>query len=225
LESIRHWFESAETKLLRHQAESIEDHAPNHQAKLVGLTGLTIFEAQANYRKAVQHGLLKVLSKMGIASMSSYIGAQIFECVGLGPEVIERCFEGTVSRIGGLEVAQIEAESLRFHAAAYPKVEKLTNYGLMNHRVDGEFHGNNPQVVRALHAAIGLTKNGALPEERQAQFEVYSKLVRDRAPAALRDLLEFNSDRESMKLSNAFARAVCLLALCRKKPTSFWQSL
>jgi glutamate synthase (ferredoxin) len=214
LESIRHWFESAETKLLRHQAESIEDHAPNHQAKLVGLTGLTIFEAQANYRKAVQHGLLKVLSKMGIASMSSYIGAQIFECVGLGPEVIERCFEGTVSRIGGLEVAQIEAESLRFHAAAYPKVEKLTNYGLMNHRVDGEFHGNNPQVVRALHAAIGLTKNGALPEERQAQFEVYSKLVRDRAPAALRDLLEFNSDRESIAIDQVEAASEIVKRFC-----------
>jgi glutamate synthase (ferredoxin) len=176
-EGVRHWFER------------------NSQ------TELTLYKAQANYKKSLEDGLLKVMSKMGISAMSSYIGAQIFECIGLGPLVTEKCFEGTVSRIGGLEIEEVETDWLRFHNAAFPETAKLTNYGFMNHRVDGEFHGNNPQVVRALHAALKLNRSGHSDKEKHELYEEYSKLVRKRPPAALRDLLEFKSDRPAIPVS------------------------
>ena len=80
-------------------------------------------EAREHYLKAIDKGLLKTMSKMGISTMSSYIGAQIFEAVGLADEVIEEHFPGTVSRIGGIDVATIERETLMRHGAAYVDVD------------------------------------------------------------------------------------------------------
>lgn len=158
--------------------------------------------AQKHYKHAVEEGLQKVLSKMGISVLSSYIGAQIFECIGLGPNTIKRCFDGTVSRIGGLEIEGIAKELRAFHENAYPETKApLTNYGLMNHRAHGEFHGNNPRVVRSLHKALALKDSGSDKSERQKNFQEYSTMVRDRAPAALRDLLTFESDRPAISLS------------------------
>ncbi|MFX4516615.1 glutamate synthase central domain-containing protein, partial [Acinetobacter baumannii] len=65
---------------------------------------LSLEEAQSNYRHSVEHGLLKILSKMGISTLSSYVGAQIFECIGLASDVIDQCFTSTVSRVGGMSL-------------------------------------------------------------------------------------------------------------------------
>jgi glutamate synthase (ferredoxin) len=156
-----------------------------------------------HYRQAVEEGLQKVISKMGISVLSSYVGAQIFECVGLGPKIIQDCFEGTVSRIGGLEMEEIARDLLRFHRNAYPQpIDRLTNYGVMNHRVNGEFHGNNPQLVRTLHKALGFKNDENNDIEKHKQFHEYTRLVRSRPPAALRDLLTFASDRQPIPIAD-----------------------
>lgn len=162
---------------------------------------LDVEQAQENYVESVQHGLLKVLSKMGISALVSYVGAQIFECIGLGPEVIGQCFEGTVSRIGGLEIVDLEREVRQFHALAFAgELENVPDFGLLKHRQGGEYHGNNPEVVKALHTALDL-RTRSQNEEKQKSFANYSALVKSRRPTALRDLLEFAPERPAVDVS------------------------
>jgi glutamate synthase (ferredoxin) len=172
--------------------------ADNEVKSLVELSNES---AQANFRAAIEEGLQKVLSKMGISSLSSYIGAQIFECVGLGENVVERCFVGTPSRIGGLEIDDIEGDVFDCHRRAFPFSHKqLINYGMMSSRPGGEYHGNNPMIVKALHSALGINRKVVSIQERQEQFRQYSALVRERPPLALRDMLTFASDRAPIAL-------------------------
>lgn len=170
-------------------------------SEVKSLVELSNETAQANFRAAIEEGLQKVLSKMGISSLSSYIGAQIFECIGLGENVVERCFVGTPSRIGGLEIDDIERDVLDCHRRAFPFSHKqLINYGMMSSRPGGEYHGNNPKIVKALHSALGINRKIVSIQERQEQFRQYSALVRERPPLALRDMLTFASDREAISL-------------------------
>jgi glutamate synthase (ferredoxin) len=155
---------------------------------------LTAVQAQANFKKAVEEGLLKAMSKMGISTMSSYIGAQIMECIGLGPQVVAMSFTGTGSPIGGLEIDDIEADVLSLHATAFGGSTELRNYGILKHRKDGELHGNNPAVVEALHGALGFNAKGLQSQSAaHQQFIAYGELVRQRPPHAVRDLLHFRS--------------------------------
>jgi len=179
---------------------SVGEGSQKKRSAVANISELSMIKAQANYRKALDDGILKVMSKMGIATVASYTGSQMFECIGFGPEIMERCFDGTVSRLAGIEIEQIEADYLKMHCDAFPHTEKLSNLGRMNHRAGGEFHANNPQVVRALHAALDLKKTGTDTQEKKQLFATYSNLVRGRAPSALRDLLEFASDRKSIPL-------------------------
>jgi glutamate synthase (NADPH/NADH) large chain len=147
-------------------------------------------EAREHYLKAVGKGLLKTMSKMGISTVSSYIGAQIFEAVGLADEVIEEYFPGTVSRIGGIDVGTIERETLMRHQAAYIDVEDQTDLelgGLYQWRLRGERHLHNPDTIHKLqHAA--RTNDYELYRE-------YARLIDDNsdAPITLRHLLEFTN--------------------------------
>jgi glutamate synthase (ferredoxin) len=176
---------------------------------------LSIEAAQANYKLAVEEGLLKVLSKMGISSLSSYIGAQIFECIGLGPELSARCFKGTTSRIGGKELPDIEREILDAHRRAFPFGHKqLINFGMISPRTGGEYHGNNPKIVRALHQALGISQKVVSLQERQEQFQQYSSLVRDRPPSALRDMLAFKSDRRPIALDQVESAEAIVKTFC-----------
>src|SRR6185503_21343014 len=96
-------------------------------------------EARLKFRSAAEKGLLKILSKMGISTLSSYCGAQIFEALGLGAEVIDRCFTGTVSTIGGIGFAEIAEDVLARHRAAYPEAaaaEVLPDHGRVRYRRD-----------------------------------------------------------------------------------------
>ena len=138
--------------------------------------------AALHYRKAVEKGLLKIMSKMGISALSSYRGAQIFEAVGIDQSVIDRYFVGTPSRIGGAGLGVFGADALRFHAEAYGENATLQDRGLYRFRKAGEYHALNPLVFKALHKAV-----------RTESFEAYgeySKLVDERAPCNLRDLLQ-----------------------------------
>jgi glutamate synthase domain-containing protein 2/glutamate synthase domain-containing protein 1/glutamate synthase domain-containing protein 3 len=139
--------------------------------------------AEHNYLKAAAKGVLKIMSKMGISTVSSYRGGQIFECLGLDITVIERCFKGTPSRIGGLGFDALGAPVLERHASAYESVErKLPDFGLVRFRREGERHAWEPPVIRALHQAID--QNGTTWDDYRLLTEPPDE------PATLRDLLE-----------------------------------
>ena len=115
-------------------------------------------EARSQFRSAAEKGLLKILSKMGISTLSSYCGAQIFEVLGLGHEVIATCFAGTASPLGGIGFEEIAEDVLARHRAAYPEPEgatpSLPDHGRVRFRKDGEDHGWAPPVVVALQQAV-----------------------------------------------------------------------
>jgi len=94
------------------------------------MADMTPQDAQKNYKKAIEKGVLKILSKMGISLLSCYHGAQIFEIYGLGEEVVDMAFRGSVSRIGGLSIddLQREAESFWVKVSFFPQVEKVIRF-------------------------------------------------------------------------------------------------
>src|SRR5690349_1145131 len=133
--------------------------------------------APVQYRSAAEKGLLKILSKMGISTLSSYCGAQIFEALGLGAEVIDRCFTGTVSTIGGIGFAEI-AEDVLARRRAEPV---LPDHGRVRYRRDGEDHGWSPPLVRAMQRAVAADSGPA--------YDEFLARVAARLPASPRDLL------------------------------------
>ena len=153
------------------------------------IKALTLEQAIANYRKAVDSGLLKILSKMGISLLSSYQAAQIFEAIGIGKDLLELGFRGTASRIGGLSISELAQEILSFHSKAFPEltIKKLENLGFFNYRPGGEYHMNSPELAKALHKAVDGKKYD--------HYEVYKQYLHGRPVTALRDLLDFQSDR------------------------------
>ncbi|MFY9589067.1 MAG: glutamate synthase-related protein, partial [Actinomycetota bacterium] len=112
-------------------------------------------QAMLQYRSAIEEGVLKVLSKMGISCVDSYRGAQIFDAIGLAQDVVDVCFEGTPSPLGGISFEEIAAEILARHAEAFgDQTPKLSNPGLIKFHRAGEYHATNPNVVRALHQTV-----------------------------------------------------------------------
>ncbi len=148
--------------------------------------------AEHNYLKAANKGLLKIMSKMGISTVASYRGGQIFECLGLGREVVDRCFAGTPSRIGGLSFEDLQRQVLAHHAAAFGEVlpGRLPDLGLVRFRRDAERHAWQPATVRALHDALPTSVGDGTRVNEQAWSE-YSRLASALdEPANLRDLLD-----------------------------------
>jgi glutamate synthase (ferredoxin) len=145
-------------------------------------------EALRHYRVSAEEGLLKILSKMGISLLASYHGAQLFEAVGLGPDLISLAFEGTPSRIGGLSVEELAQETVWIHQQAYPELtpEKLQDYGFVRYRPRGEYHLNNPEAAKTLRRACVE----GLPD----LYRSYSDRTAQRPPTVLRDLLRLAVD-------------------------------
>ena len=141
--------------------------------------------AAAQFRAAAERGLLKILSKMGISTLSSYCGAQIFEALGLGAEIVEQALTGTVSTIGGIGFAEVAEDVLARHQAAYPESASeevvLPDHGRVRYRRDGEDHGWSPPLVRAMQDAVAA---GTAPA-----YEAFRARVAARLPASPRDLL------------------------------------
>jgi glutamate synthase (NADPH/NADH) large chain len=139
-----------------------------------------------NYKAAIGKGLLKVLSKMGISTLQSYQSAQIFEAVGLGAEVIDRCFKGTISRISGVSFDELADEVLvRHHAAYKTKSPLLEAGGIYQWKRRGEKHLFNPETIHLLQKSTRL-----------GDYELYKKFaqkINDQTKDAmtLRGLLEF----------------------------------
>ncbi|MBD3426683.1 MAG: glutamate synthase large subunit [Candidatus Omnitrophica bacterium] len=146
-------------------------------------------EALANYRKALRKGILKILSKMGISTLRSYRGAQIFEAVGIRDGVVDKYFCGTVTRVGGVGLDEIAGETLARHRSAFPErepeVPQLATGGVYQWRRDGEFHLWRPESIAALQDSV-----------RKADYDRYkefSELINDQSknPTTLRSLLKF----------------------------------
>jgi glutamate synthase (ferredoxin) len=150
---------------------------------------VTMEQAQKNFCKAVRSGLLKILSKMGISLLSSYCGAQIFEIYGLGEEVVDLAFCGSVSSIGGLTLDELARETLSFWVKAFSEdtTKRLENFGFIVFRPGGEYHGNNPEMSKLLHKAVR--------QKRESAYAVYQQHLANRPVNVLRDLIEFHSDR------------------------------
>jgi len=159
--------------------------------------------AQSRYLHAVEEGVFKVMSKMGISTLDSYRGAQIFEAVGLDAEVVETCFDGTASPLGGLGFDELGEDVLARLLAAADQRARLDNPGWFKHRPGGEYHATNPEVMQALHytvrgdeAELKGSKRGAHLLQQAVKgggferYQHFAKLVNEREPAALRDLLE-----------------------------------
>jgi glutamate synthase domain-containing protein 2/glutamate synthase domain-containing protein 1/glutamate synthase domain-containing protein 3 len=168
-------------------------------------------EACQQYRTAAEKGLLKILSKMGISTLSSYCGAQIFEALGLGNEVMASCFAGTVSPIGGIGFEELAEDVLARHAAAYEtsEVTSLPDHGRVRFRKDGEDHGWAPPIVMALQQAVGGRRKktggqadgrtGGQTEETVSGYQDFLAKNAARRPAGPRDLLGFRQ-REAVPL-------------------------
>lgn len=180
LESVRQWWADERTQKLMARGK---------------ISAMTIEGAQSNYRQAVNAGLLKILSKMGISLISSYQGAQIFEAIGIGPELLELGFAGTTSRVGGLSITELAQETLAFHHNAFPELDlkKLENFGFIQFRPGGEYHMNNPDMSKALHKAVA--------DKDYNHYDVYKQQLLNRPVTALRDLLDFKGDRTAIPLA------------------------
>lgn len=153
-------------------------------------------QAILKYRTSASKGILKIMSKMGISTVTSYSGAQIFEAIGLDEDIIDQCFRGTPCQFGGMGLNQFAEDVLKRHSKAMdvPKTGKkrLEDIGFIRFRRKGEYHGNNPQGVRALHAAV---LNGNYDD-----YKVYSEMIINRPLTSIRDLMGFKSDRKPVSI-------------------------
>jgi len=145
-------------------------------------------EARKNYIKSIDKGLLKVISKMGISTLQSYHGAELFEAVGVSDELIDNYFKGTPSRIGGVSYEEIFKEAMIFHDDAYKNPTKKVSFstvGEYHYRNQGEFHAWNPQ-------SVGLLQWATKSDDYQT-YKKFSKLVDDQnaQPAFIRGILKW----------------------------------
>src|SRR5210317_1818428 len=145
-----------------------------------------------SYRRGIRKGLFKIMSKMGISSISSYRGAQLFEIVGLGSEVVERCFRGTTSRIEGTNFDDLLYDQKQLAEAAWEPRELIEQGGLYKYVHGGEYHCYNPDVVTTLQSAV---RTGDYEQYRE-----YARLVNERPIATLRDLMDIKAAGEPIPL-------------------------
>jgi glutamate synthase (ferredoxin) len=198
LETVRQWHGQERTQKMMENGK---------------VTKTTVGEAQANYRKAIEDGLLKILSKIGISLLTSYSGAQIFEGLGLSDEVIERSFKGTTSRIGGVSLEDIASETVMMRPEVAGAKMKLLNYGFYKPVPKmGEYHINSSDMAKLLHDAIGLDKsvssatnrdeleNDGIKPPNVANYEIFKKSLENAPLANIRDLMDFESDRPSISI-------------------------
>ena len=174
----------------------------------------------ANYAKAVGKGMLKVMAKMGISTLQSYKGAQIFEAVGLHRDVVERCFTGTASRIQGVNFDVLEDEARRRHALSYPEgtqqaghedadpMAALRNPGEYHWRHNGERHMWHPATIAALQQAVR--------NEDQTAYNTFAELANrdERGRCTLRALLDFKPGTSPVPLEEVEPAAEIVRRFC-----------
>ncbi len=168
--------------------ETIRETLENDPKKKLG--DLDYVTAVKNYLKSLEKGVLKIMSKMGISVLTSYQGAQIFESVGVGSDVIKRCFTGTSSQVEGVGFKEIATETLQRHTLAFgqpvpgdEKVDlKLGDPGYLKYRRDGERHGMPNPIIKNFHTFV-RTNDPVL-------YEQYVEDLKTHHPVALKDIME-----------------------------------
>ncbi|HEX3229276.1 MAG TPA: glutamate synthase central domain-containing protein, partial [Pyrinomonadaceae bacterium] len=172
--------------------ESLEDLVQHDK-----LDGVDSESAVSNYIKAINKGVVKVISKMGISTIQSYCGAQVFEALGLNQDLVDRYFTWTPSRIGGVGLDVIAEEARMRHRRAFPNRaggEALETGGEYRYRHEGEHHLFNPATIHKLQHACRTN--------RYEVFKEYSRLVDDQSErlCTLRGLMELKSERAPIPL-------------------------
>ncbi|PDW02879.1 glutamate synthase large subunit [Candidatus Viridilinea mediisalina] len=155
-------------------------------------------EALEHFIHALEKGLLKVMSKMGISALDSYCGAQIFEVFGLEQALVDECFSDTPTRVGGVGFGRIERDMRARHARAFDlPAPSLGHPGIYKYKKDGEYHAFGPPIIHALHKAVrnphaltGDSQGPGVSDEGYAIYRAYADLVNQRPPVDPRDLLE-----------------------------------
>lgn len=176
--TVRQWWHNPRTQKLMRNSK---------------LPSITLQEAQDNYRSAIEIGLLKILSKMGICLLSSYHGAQIFEILGLARDVVDFAFRGTISLLEGINLGELWLNfSSNNPNISLPK--KLPNLGYVQYRPSAEYHVNNPEMSKTLHKAVR--------NNDPQLYRTYKNLLEDRPPVNLRDLLDFTMPKESISVDD-----------------------
>lgn len=150
-------------------------------------------EAKNNYRKGINKGLLKILSKMGISTITSYRGAQLFEAIGLSDSVVDLCFKGVPSRIQGADFYDFQQDQEQLAAVAWKPRKPISQGGLLKYVHGQEYHAFNPDVVGKLQDAVISGNYGT--------YQEYAGLVNERPVATLRDLLVLRKDLKSIDVS------------------------
>ncbi len=151
-------------------------------------------DAYKNYHKGLDKGLLKILSKMGISTVASYRGAQLFEAVGLASEVVDLCFKGTVSRIQGATFAHLENDQVILAKQAWNPRKTIAPGGLLKYIHGQEYHAFNPDVVVALQKAVQSGDYSA--------WRDYSALVNERPVATLRDMFKLRDGTKAIAIDD-----------------------
>ena len=188
--------------------ETASARNPHHFAVLIGLGATAVYPYLAyeslarmvrigaitkplrvvmkNFRDGINKGLYKIISKMGISTISSYRCACLFEAIGFHQEVMDLCFKTMINRIEGATFAQLDADLQSFHKIAWQKSRDLEIGGYLKFKPQGEYHAYNPDVVNTLQAAINSGD--------YAKYRRYADVVNNRPPAMLRDLLRLKTE-------------------------------
>ncbi len=180
---------------------------PHHFAVLIGLGATAVYpylayetveqlvakndldisalDAIKNYRKGINKGLFKIMSKMGISTIASYRSSKLFEAVGINKEVCELCFDGVPSRIQGASFDDFEQDLINSSRIAWLARKSMSHGGLLKYVHGGEYHAYNPDVVSSLQKAV--------VSGEYSDYDVFAKLVNDRNPSHIRDLMKIKS--------------------------------
>ncbi len=199
--------------------ETASARDPHHFAVLIGLGATAIYpflayetieqmvekdeldighmEAMMNFRKGINKGLFKIMSKMGISTIASYRSSKLFEAVGIADDVMRLCFKGVPSRIQGASFEDFEQDLINLNRIAWIKRKQISHGGLLKYVHGGEYHAYNPDVVTSLQKAV---KSGNYDD-----YRVFADLVNDRKPCHFRDLLEVGTGNEAIDIEQVEA--------------------
>jgi len=147
-----------------------------------------------NYRRGINKGLYKITSKMGISTITSYRGAQLFEAVGLHREVVDLCFTGTVSRVQGMRFSDLDEDRRRLSWDAWNPRRAKSPGGLLKYVHGGEYHAFNPDVIATLQAAVN--------DNDFEKYRTFADIVDKRPVTTLRDLLQVRDDTQSIPIDD-----------------------
>ncbi|NQY51929.1 MAG: glutamate synthase large subunit [Piscirickettsiaceae bacterium] len=158
------------------------------------IKGMSWVDICRRYRKGIDKGLFKIISKMGISTMASYRGAQLFEIIGLHDVVVNKCFLATISRIGGISFEELQSDQQAMSDLAWDSCKQRDQGGLLKFIHGGEYHAYNPDIISALQKAVQVGSYDAYKE--------YAELVNDRPAMALRDLLGLKESDNPLDLDD-----------------------